>query len=147
MLSLSEVFRIVERDRPSVSSPSEEVYRQLAVDYPPDALEWIREVDWEGPVDVPLDEIDFSNKKSWRAWKEMGKVKRFAKRIDGGWKKPIVLIDRPGKRTLMIADGHHRALSYMKLQQPARAYVAHVPSLDGPWDWLHDSQREKEEWR
>jgi len=135
---------VSEEDVPSAESPTREVIAQLEFDYPPEALDWISGVDWEGPVDVPLDEIDYSNHREWRAWKERKKVKRFAKRIEGGWKKPVILMARPGKKTLMVVDGHHRSLAYAAIGMPVRAFVGHAPTLRGPWDWLHDSQREKE---
>jgi hypothetical protein len=71
------------------------VYRQLETDFPPKSIEWIKHVKWVGPVNVPLDEVDFSKKEHWKAWREKDKIKRFVNRIEGGWKKPVILVARP----------------------------------------------------
>lgn len=105
---------------------SEAVYQQLEDDFEPDAIEWVKSAQWEGPIDVPLDKIDFSGKKSWRANGHPSKVKKFAKKIQGGYKKPAILIAPPGGGKFRVADGHHRSLAYQQLGQPVHAYVAHV---------------------
>ena len=102
------------------------VYQQLADDFEPDAIEWVRSAKWEGPMDVPLDEIDYSQKASWRANGNKAKVNKFVKKIKAGDKKPIVLIKPPGGGKYRVADGHHRALAYQQSGKPARAYVATV---------------------
>jgi hypothetical protein len=50
-----------------------------------------------------------------------------------------------GKKTLMVADGHHRSLAYVVLKEPMVAYVGYAPAVNGPWDTLHDSQNERED--
>lgn len=116
---------------------------QLHGDYDTAARQWIQSCHWTGPERVSLDRVDFSKKDSWRASKEPDRVKKFRKRILGGWEKPIILVDRPGKPRLMVADGHHRALAYLDADRPVLAYVAHVDRPEGPWDEFHDDQREK----
>lgn len=106
------------------------VYQQLEDDFEPEAIEWVKRAKWEGPIDVPLDQIDFSNKDAWRASGHGKKVDKFAKKIDGGFKKPVILIARPDGGKYRVADGHHRTLAYQKLNKPVRAYVAHVGADD-----------------
>ena len=102
------------------------VYQQLADDFEPKAIEWVHEVDWEGPTDVPLEEIDFSGQDAWAASKHEAKVNKFAKKISDGFKKPAILVKGPDGGKYRVADGHHRALAYKQLNKPVRAYIATV---------------------
>ena len=52
-----------------------------------------------------------------------------------------MLVNEPNNEKLIIVDGHHRALAYEELGQPAIAYVVHVTAVSGPWDEMHDSQK------
>ena len=119
---------------------AEAVYAQLLDDYPESALPWVRAAHWDGPMAVPLDQIDFSNRATWRATNEPEKVKQFAKKIKKGKFKPIVLVYEPKNPHAIVVDGHHRALAYELLGRPAIAYVARVGSTTGPWDQMHSSQ-------
>ena len=84
---------------------------QLKDDYPPEALDWVDTVDWDGPVDVPVSEIDTSNRSNWIASYEPEKVARFIDAIESGDpNKPIVLYRTPA----------------------VSSYVAQVESVDGP---------------
>lgn len=116
------------------------VFDQLVEDFPKDAARWVLHLKWDGPKDVPLDQIDYSNKDSWHASKDPDHVAVMVKKIKSGEKKPIILVSRKGKKKLMVVDGHHRALAYLKLKLPARAYVAQVPDISGPWDEMHAAQ-------
>lgn len=98
-------------------------------------------VKWQGPIEVDTDQIDYSNESTWKASSD-GKLDSFVEKIQKGVRKPIVLIKRPSKDKLMVADGHHRALAYRKLGMPAPAFVATVPTDDGPWNELHASQKD-----
>ena len=122
----------------------EYIIQQLEEDFPESAMGWVRAAHWQGPEQVPLDDVDFSNVSSWRAAHEPEKVAKFKKRIAGGWLKPVVLVKRPGLDKMMIADGHHRALAYRALGRPIMAFVAHVASDKGPWDEFHSAQHENE---
>jgi len=102
------------------------VYHQLADDFEENAIAWIKKAQWDGPVDVALDEIDFDGKSAWRAAGHKAKVAKFAKKIGAGDKKPIILVKPPKGGKYKVADGHHRALAYLQLKQPPRAYVATV---------------------
>lgn len=119
----------------------EEVLDQLKSDFPPDAMEWIHEATWKGPVRVSLSQIDFSNSDNWRAAHEPDKVDKFVDKIGKGWEKPIILVKRPGMNKLMVVDGHHRALAYLHHEKSALAYVGTVDQVNGPWDEMHDDQK------
>ena len=126
----------------SNSGIAEEVYRQLLEDYPKRILGWVRSADWYGPLTVDLDMIDFTNKDKWQASEDTSEVDKFEDKIENeGFAKPIILVNEPNYNKLRIVDGHHRALAYKNLDQPAMAYVANVGSVGGDWDVLHDRQR------
>jgi phage gp29-like protein len=116
------------------------VFDMLLEDYPRNTLGWVLAGHWVGPVDVPLDEIDFDSRDSWRASHE--DIGPYVKRIEDGKRKPVVLVKEPGSSKYMIVDGHHRTLAYEKLDQPVWAYVAHVHVKDGPWRELHAAQKQ-----
>ena len=63
------------------SHPARAVYEQLLEDYPARDLAWVLAGNWRGPVDVPLDKIDFSTRASWTASKD-GRVEKFAKKLE-----------------------------------------------------------------
>jgi hypothetical protein len=118
------------------------VYEQLAEDFPPDAIEWVRAAVWQGPIDVPLDSIDTSNSDTWAAADEPDRVSFFDGEISDGTVKPIVLVNEPNNEKLIVADGHHRVMA--ALEQKAKTipgYVAHVTTVNGPWDTMHASQK------
>lgn len=125
----------------STSGVAESVFKQLADDFPPDSLAWVRAASWTGPMDVPLESIDFTNRDSWRATDEPDRVAFFVEKIKAGDKKPIVLVNEPNNRKMIIVDGHHRALAYEKLGMAAYAYVADVGTVTGAWETMHNSQR------
>lgn len=127
----------------SNSGVTESVHRLLLEDYPSESLAWVRAATWEGPIEVPLDEVDFSNQDQWAATDDAERVQMFVDRIKAGDRKPIVLVNEPNNEKLIIIDGHHRALAYLKLGQPVYGYVATVSTVTGQWDELHDSQRKK----
>lgn len=118
----------------------EAVRRQLLEDFPPEAIAWIDQATWEGPEEVPLDRVDFSNKSTWAASHEPEQVEKFKRLISKGKRKPVILVKKPGDEKMKITDGHHRSLGYEALDQPLFAYVATVPRRDGPWDQMHASQ-------
>lgn len=119
----------------------ERVEHQLLEDYAPDVIEWIKLAKWSGPKMVPLDQIDFSSRKRWRATKEPDKVHLFAKKIKKGELKPIILVKTPGSDLYRIMDGHHRTLACEELGRPVLAYIGKVDKDAGPWDEMHASQR------
>jgi len=140
------------KDQPSDPDPGgspldakHSVLAQVADDFPPHATEWIRNIPWDGPVRVPLSSVDYSNKEHWKAWGDDEKIEKFKKKIRQGWHKEVILVDRPGARTMMVVDGHHRALAYRDLNKPIVAYVGHAPALKGAWDEFHSSQNQDTE--
>ena len=131
---------------------ADEVYRQLSGKFPPDAISWVHDAQWEGPHRVPLGQVDFSNRDSWEAQPGDKKVRKFKKKITkkedaGKDPKPAILISKPGRPGQQtIADGHHRAIAEEELEgeDPGReglyAWTAHVPEDEGPWDQMHSAQ-------
>src|SRR5271169_174048 len=105
---------------------AETVYDQLSDDYGKRYIGWVKAANWEGPTDVPLDEIDTSNRRNWQATEDLGHVDDFLKQVKDGSVKPIILVNTANDDKMMIADGHHRFLAAEKLNMPVKAYVATV---------------------
>lgn len=117
----------------SVESPvaGEHVYVQMAANFPPEAIAWIRRATWVGPVEVPWDQIDTEGKRTWAASHQPGKVASFKKQIkahDGHVGPSILVREKTGKS--FIVDGHHRALARESLGLPVLAYVGTVSSRE-----------------
>ena len=121
---------------------SQVIYDQLSDDYNEKDIEWVLHIPWVGPVEVPLTSIDFSNKSNWQADSEPEEVSKFVDLISNeGFSKPIILVNNPSNNNKMvIVDGHHRALAYAQMNQPALAYIGQIGKNSGPWDKLHDKQ-------
>lgn len=119
---------------------AQDVYDQLIEDFPTEALAWVKTAAWQGPMRVPLTQIDFSNKDTWAASNEPDKVSDFSTKINKGVLKPIVLVNEPNNEKMICLDGHHRLLAYEQLGRDALAYVATVGSESGPWMQLHNKQ-------
>lgn len=133
---LREVLLMSDRDDRVVAT---EVFDQLLDDYPRNSLGWVLAARWKGPEPVPLDEIDFSHRDSWRASHEP--IEPYIDRISRGRMKPVILVKTPGNPKYVIVDGHHRTLAYERLGRPAVGYVATVHSDYGPWIELHAAQK------
>lgn len=119
---------------------AQRVRDQLSEDFPDFATEWVMNAEWEGPMDIPADQIDFSHENSWRASKEPDKVKKFESKIQSGYRKPVILVKTPGKDKYDVADGHHRTVAARNVGRPVYAYVAKVNSDKGDWDEMHAEQ-------
>jgi ParB-like nuclease domain len=136
---------VLQKGAADLDDPSpvdaEHIYQQLLADYPPDSITWVRELPWVGPVEIPLDGVDWDDKDSWAASHQKKRVKRFAKRIRTGDQdvNPVVGVKVPGDDRLKVIDGHHRALAYKKEGKPVKAYVGTAPSSDAsdPWFQAH----------
>jgi hypothetical protein len=102
------------------------VYTQLAKDFPINAINWVKNTKWEGPLEVPLHQIDFSDQINWKASHEPKKVNVHAKLIEQGQHAPIILGKIPGKELYSVLDGHHRLLAFVKLGQTPLAYIGEV---------------------
>jgi phage gp29-like protein len=120
------------------------VYEELLEDYPPAALDWILAAHWEGPMEIPLDQIDFSQRKTWRA--DTDDLTPYRDRLNkalagNGPRKPVIIVKTPGNPLYLIVDGHHRTLACLLEGVPAWAYVAEVHVDNGPWRRLHAEQK------
>ena len=113
---------------------------QLQRDYPDGALTWLEDLTWQGPVQVPLRQISWSNAKAWAAAKSPQKVARFAGRMRSGWHKPIVLVRTPNGQVTPV-DGHTRLLAARSNQQPVTAWVGTAKTDHGPWEQAHARQK------
>jgi HK97 family phage portal protein len=135
---------LTEATHPAVKSTGDAVYAQLARNFPPSALSWVRDAEWEGPVRVPEDHIDMADRDQWNAShdgtvpKYQAKLRR--KQANGGHLKPVILIRRPGSDRDLIADGHHRVLASLAEGEMPWAYIGRVKTDKGPWDQLALSQ-------
>jgi hypothetical protein len=124
------------------------IRKQLSKDYPEESMNWIGDLEWSGPMEVPLKEIDVSNRKTWNAYHEPERVRHFEGEIrkhkaKGGHEKPVILVDTPdtpSQTHLIVIDGHHRTLGYMKAGEPVWAYVGKASKVKGPWLHFHNMQ-------
>jgi len=123
---------------------SEYIINQLLEDYPKNSFGWIRDAQWSHPMSIPLENIDYSNEKTWRAFHEPEKVKKFEKKIKKNKFMPVILVQTPKNKKLIVIDGHHRALAFENLNRPVVAWVGKVDKEVGPWDAFHDKQNRVE---
>ncbi len=136
------------KDAADLHDPSaveaEHVYQNLLANYPPHAISWVKTMPWIGPVNVPLDSIDWDGQKTWAASHQKKRVKKFQARIRGAGKdvNPVTLVQAPGNDKRVIIDGHHRALAFKAEGKPVKAYIGTAPSdnSDDPWFKSHDFQ-------
>jgi predicted ABC-type ATPase len=140
-------FRIDKEMPEDNKKQAKAVFQLLLDDYPASSLGWILAAHWEGPVEIPTDEIDSSNRDSWRASHD-GTHESFKQKVgaalegkSGGIRKPAVLVKVPGEAKYKIVDGHHRFLAHESLGAPLLAYVAEMHVHNGPWDELHTLQK------
>ena len=124
--------------------PKEMVWKQLKKSFDKKDMGWIKDVEWDGPKEVSLDLVNYSTKKTWKAYKEPKMVQSKVEKIKNGKKKPVILIDAPKDDKYFIIDGHHRAMAYEKLDQPMIAFVGKVKTEKGPWDTFHNKQKTKD---
>lgn len=117
------------------------VYDQMTKNFPPEAIEWIKDAHWTGPVSVPSTLINLSSESKWAAAHESDKVHAFMERIrEGDLPHPSVAVLEPGDPTVDLVDGHHRALAYMNLGLPVRMYIGRTHTSNGPWAETHSFQ-------
>ena len=107
-----------------------QVYRQLIPDFPGHAIDWVKHTHWIGPVAVPLESIDTSNRANWTASHEPAKVKKHLELIKEGISKPIILGKFPQHDKYIIIDAHHRFLAYEALGQKPIAYIGTILPQD-----------------
>lgn len=126
----------------STAGVASSVMKQLKPDYDKKLLQWIPAAHWI-QMDVPMDQIDDSNRDKWEASKDQSKVDSMSEAMKDGWSKPIVLVNEPNANKLQLTDGHHRFLaSEQNGEKTINAYVAYVGGVDGPWQEMHDLQKE-----
>lgn len=122
------------------TAPAAEVHAVMARNFPPKAIEWVKDAKWTMEL-VPLQDVDFNSENSWAAHHQEDRVRHFAEQLENGESvKPAVMVRVPGKRQLRIVDGHHRTLAYRLLGKPAHAFVGAVPEGDDRWEETHSSQ-------
>jgi hypothetical protein len=118
------------------------VKKQMSANFPKSSMKWMKDAVWQGPIEVPIDMLDFSNEKTWAAAHEPDKVDEFSKQVKAGYLKPIVAVQTPDNNRLEIIDGHHHAMAYRKADTHALAFVGTVKEDEGPWDEMHTHQIE-----
>lgn len=118
------------------------VYAQLAKDFPPGAINWVKDAQWSGPRRVPLSQINTGDRDQWNASHDPGRVAKFAKKLRkklkaGEMPKPVVLVKTPGSDQYLIADGHHHFLAIeQEGYEFAWAYTGRVDADHGPWNTM-----------
>lgn len=121
------------------------VYAQLRENFPREALDWVLDTDWGSgpPKEVPLKTVDFTDMKSWSAYKEPERVAHFERVIQHDEKfNPVVLVKEPGKKRYRIVDGHHRAMAFRRLGRSIVAWVGVIGKADvQPALETHSSQQ------
>ena len=128
---------------------SQTVYNQLSDDYKEKDIQWVLHIPWIGPVEVPINSIDFSNKDNWQAAQpeDQEHVDMFADKMkNDNYTKPVILVNNPSNDNKMeLVDGHHRSLAALQNNQPINAYIGQIGSDRGPWDVLHSQQKDSKE--
>ena len=111
---------------------AEHVYVQMAKNFPPDSIEWIRRAKWTGPVWVPWNRVDQDDRDKWAASHHPEKVKEFERMIKAhdGHVAPSVMVQEPNSQKAFIVDGHHRAVAREKLKQDVLAYLGNIDARD-----------------
>lgn len=120
---------------------TETVHKQLQEDFPDSAIEWVRSAKWDGPTEIPLSSVDFSNSAKWHAASNQDHVDEFKKAIKDDSVKPAILVNEPNNEKLVVVDGHHRAMAAKQSGSSIKAYVGTVGAVGGKWRDMHKSQR------
>ena len=107
------------------------IHAVMAENFPPEAIDWVHRATWQGPVKVPISQIDMDEHQSWAAAHDPAQVAKVTDKLEAGKKvKPAILIREPGKRRFRVIDGHHRVLGAVHADAPVRAYVGTVGADD-----------------
>jgi 8-oxo-dGTP pyrophosphatase MutT (NUDIX family) len=121
---------------------AEHVVNLMRTNFPDNALGWMRQARWVGPVLVAQDRIDTDDVDKWAATRDKARVRHFRDRISAGdLPRPVVAVQEPGDTNVKVIDGHHRTLAYRRLNRPVPAYVGFVDTDGGEWDQTHTYQR------
>lgn len=133
----SDPFHVQKKAKVKAS----DVYEQMSENFPPEAIEWIKHVEWEGPVDVPHDKFDTDDYDKWATSHQPEKVAKFQRKIrDGEHINPVVAVQVPKDPKLKIVDGHHRFTAHRGLGKDTPTYIGVVPEKVGPWTQTHSYQ-------
>ena len=121
-----------DKDNQSISG--KKIYSILSESFKKESIKWVKKVEWKGPIQVQLSEINLSEAKKWAA-SALGKNnKQVNKKADAmneqGPTKPVILIRVPGEKLLYVCDGRHRILAAKKANVPILAYIGIVENLD-----------------
>lgn len=131
----------------SGSSAGQVVYGQLAKNFPPSAITWVKDASWSGPRRIPIGQVNTADRDHWDASREPGQVKRMRRKLRrklaaGEHPKPLVLVKTPGSSEWVIADGHHRFLAAeAEGQEFVWAYTGSVDSDHGGWDTMATAEK------
>jgi hypothetical protein len=119
------------------------VWHQMRKNYPAKSIAWIKDgMKWAGPVEIPLDLVDFRSVMRWAADHQPATVDHFARELEAGRPvHPAVAVVKPGLDRVQIIDGHHRVLAHKKLGRPACVYVGFLRHDSEAADETHLYQR------
>jgi 8-oxo-dGTP pyrophosphatase MutT (NUDIX family) len=126
--------------QPGPEADPGQVYAQLARNYRPEGIAWVKEMPWCGPVPVPLDRVDWDHLAAWSAAHDTARVAAFKTEIEAGSPPPpAVMVQVPGDPLLKVIDGHHRSLAYRELglHVPAWVGLADSDAPTAPWFQAH----------
>ncbi len=144
---LSEALRSMPVTEAAGSDAGKAVYAQLAKNFGPSAIAWVKSATWAGPKMIPLDQVDTSDRSEWDASSEPDQLKQARKKLRrklaaGEQPKAAVLIKVPGSAKYVIADGHHRFLAALAEEQESfRAYTGKVDAAHGDWEVMASAER------
>jgi HK97 family phage portal protein len=144
---LTEALRSMPVTESAASDPGKAVYAQLARNFGPSAIAWVKKADWSAAKMIPLDQVDTSDRSQWDASSEPDQLKQARKKLRrklaaGQQPKPAVLVKVPGSAKYVIADGHHRFLAALaEGQESFRAYAGKVDAKHGDWETMAAAER------
>jgi len=119
----------------------EQVYKQLARRFPPDAIAWVKTVRWDPATKIDLDRFDTSDRSDWAAASEPKLVAQEVSKWQSGEAEPAVAVQIGTSPQLVIVDGHHRFIAREHMHKHRMlTWVGHVPNNTGPWMETHLSQ-------
>lgn len=123
----------------NVKTSATKAIQQESEDFPSGAIAWMYHADWVGPIEVPVDHVEFdSNMMDGISPK---KVQHFSDRIKSGKKlKPVILVKTSGSDKLQLADGHHRFLADEENGKNVLAFVGTVSDSETGWKNMHTQQ-------
>jgi phage portal protein BeeE len=134
----------------SAADVGAQVSAQLAKNFSPAAIAWVKSASWSAAKMVPLSQVDTSDRSQWDASVEPGQLRQARKSLRrklaaGEQPKPAVLVKTPGSAKYVIADGHHRFLAAQAEGQTSfRAFVGKVDAAHGDWESMGASEKNRD---